>query len=204
MIAIIDYGAGNVHSVQKALSYIGCETVITADPAVIGKADGVILPGVGAFGDAMHSLTASGLDTVAKEYIASGRPFLGICLGLQVLFERSEETPDVDGLSVFGGEIVKIPSDGGLKVPQIGWNALDCNKDCPLFDGLPENPYVYFVHSYYLKAADPSVVAATTRYGVEIHAAAWRGNCFAVQFHPEKSGDVGLAMLRNFRKLVEN
>ena len=201
MIAIIDYGAGNVRSVEKALQYVGCETQLTADAEAIEKADGIVLPGVGAFGDAMASLRRSGADEIVRKGIASGKPFLGVCLGLQVLFERSEETPGVEGLGAFRGEILRIPSEGGLKVPHIGWNSIECDRECPLFKGLPEQPYVYFVHSYYLKAAQP-IVSATAQYGVEIHAAVWHENCFAVQFHPEKSGDVGLTMLENFKKLT--
>lgn len=203
MIAIIDYGAGNVRSVEKALRHVGCETKLTADAAEISSAAGVVLPGVGAFGDAMKALRGTGMDKAVRERIAADRPFLGICLGLQVLFERSDETPDVDGLGVFRGEVVRIPSDAGLKVPHIGWNSIEYDKECPLFAGLPEELYVYFVHSYYLRAAEP-IVAATTQYAADIHAAVWRGNCFAAQFHPEKSGDAGLQMLRNFRTVTEN
>lgn len=203
MIAIIDYGAGNIMSVQKALDYIGCEAEVTSDAAKILAADGAILPGVGSFGDAMDNLEKSGLVSAVKEFAASGKPFLGICLGLQILFDKSAESPDVQGLSIFGGEVNRFPSDMGLKIPHIGWNSIEYNRDCPLFKGLPETPYVYFVHSYYLNAADESVVSATADYGIKFHAAAWKGNVFATQFHPEKSGSVGLQILRNFAELTK-
>lgn len=201
MIAVADYGAGNVRSVLKALSYIGCDAQLTADREKIMSADALVLPGVGAFGDAMAALRAGGMDAAVKDYIASDRPFLGICLGMQVLFGSSEEAPEVEGLDVMDGKVLRIPADTGLKVPHIGWNSLDVNNKCPLFNGIGEHPYVYFVHSYYLSAEDESIVAATAEYGVKIHASAWKGNCFATQFHPEKSGDVGLNILRNFAKI---
>ncbi len=203
MIAIIDYGAGNILSVQKALDHIGCENIVTSDAAVISAADGAVLPVVGSFGDAMDHLAASGLVSAVKDFAASGKPFLGICLGLQVLFDASEESPEVSGLSLMHGQVKRFPSDMGLKIPQIGWNSIEYDRDCPLFKGLPEHPYVYFVHSYYLEAADESVVSAVAEYGVKYHAAVWNGNVFATQFHPEKSGSVGLQMLRNFAGLIE-
>lgn len=203
MVAIIDYGAGNILSVQKALDAIGCENTVTADAAVIAAADGAILPGVGAFGDAMAHMRARGLVDAVKAFAASGKPFLGICLGLQVLFDRSEESPEAAGLSVLAGEVKRFPSGMGLKIPHIGWNSVTFREDCPLFAGLKQESYVYFVHSYYLTAASREDAAATAVYGIPFDAAAWRGNVFATQFHPEKSGAVGLQMLRNFVKLTE-
>ena len=202
MVAIIDYGAGNLLSVQKALDFIGCENAVTSDPDIIAVADGAILPGVGSFGDAMEHMHTYGLVEAVQDFAAGGKPFLGICLGLQVLFDRSEESPGVDGLSVLPGEVRRFPSDMGLKIPHIGWNSIACRPDCPLFEGLPTEPYVYFVHSYYLNAASDDAVAATADYGIPFHAAAWRGNVFATQFHPEKSGAVGLQILRNFASLT--
>lgn len=200
MTAIIDYDAGNIKSVEKALLYLGEEAVITRDREVIRKADHVILPGVGAFGSAMEKLRGYGLEEIIREVIGEGIPFLGICLGLQLLFESSEESPGVEGLHILDGKIVRIPSDsdGGLKVPHIGWNNLSFPNEGRLFKGLPENPYVYFVHSYYLQAADERQVTAVTEYGVRIHASVEKGNVFACQFHPEKSSGVGMQILRNF------
>lgn len=202
MIAIIDYGAGNILSVQKALNFIGCEAEVTSDASKILAADSAILPGVGSFGDAMDNLKKSGLVSAVKEFAASGKPFLGICLGLQILFDKGEESPGVEGLSIFGGEVNRFPSDMGLKIPHIGWNSIKYNKDCPIFKGLPENPYVYFVHSYYLNSYDKDVVSAVAEYGIKFHAAVWKDNVFATQFHPEKSGSVGLQILRNFAELT--
>lgn len=203
MIAIIDYGAGNILSVQKALNFIGCEAEVTSDAEKILAADGAILPGVGSFGDAMDNLKKSGLVSAVKEFAASGKPFLGICLGLQILFDKGEESPDAEGLSIFGGEVNRFPSDMGLKIPHIGWNSIEYNKDCPIFKGLPDNPYVYFVHSYYLNADDEAVVSAAAEYGIKFHAAVWKDNVFATQFHPEKSGSVGLQILKNFAELTK-
>ena len=197
MIAIIDYDAGNIRSVENALNSLGIENVVTSDPAVIRAADRVILPGVGAFGDAMKKLEDRGLTEVIRE-AAAEKPFLGICLGLQLLFDSSEEAPGVKGLSVLPGEIVRIPEGGGRKIPHIGWNDLSFPKESELFRGVAEGSYVYFVHSYYLRAKHPEDVAATTEYGVTIHAAVSHGRVFACQFHPEKSGDVGMQILRNF------
>lgn len=197
MIAIIDYDAGNIRSVENALNSLGIENVVTSDPAVIREADRVILPGVGAFGDAMKKLEDRGLTEVIRE-AAAEKPFLGICLGLQLLFDSSEEAPGVKGLSVLPGEIVRIPEGGGRKIPHIGWNDLSFPKESELFRGVAEGSYVYFVHSYYLRAEHPEDVAATTEYGVTIHAAVSHGKVFACQFHPEKSGDVGMQILRNF------
>lgn len=203
MIAIIDYDAGNIKSVEKALQYLGEEAVITRDKDVILNADGVILPGVGAFGDAMGKLHAYGLVEVIHQCVARKTPFLGICLGLQLLFESSEESPGVEGLHVLDGKIVRIPAVDGLKVPHIGWNNLKFPNRGRLFENVPENAYVYFVHSYYLKAADEKQVTAATEYGVEIHASVEKDNVFACQFHPEKSSDVGMQILRNFIRIVK-
>lgn len=198
MIALIDYDAGNIKSVEKAFQYLGEETVVTRDAGTIRSADGVVLPGVGAFGDAMAKLRAYGLVDVIHRCVDSKKPFMGICLGLQLLFESSEESPGVEGLHILDGKIVRIPSESGLKVPHIGWNNLSFPHEGRLFKGLPENPYVYFVHSFYLQAADESQVTATTEYGVHIHASVESGNVFACQFHPEKSSGVGMQILRNF------
>lgn len=202
MIAIIDYDAGNIKSVEKALQFLGEEVNVTRDAAAILSADGVILPGVGAFGDAMGKLHSYGLVDVIHRYVETGRPFLGICLGLQLLFEESEESPGVKGLHLLDGKIVKIPAKNGLKVPHIGWNDLSFPHEGKLFRGLQEHPYVYFVHSYYLQAADEKIVTAVADYGVRIHASVEQGNVFACQFHPEKSSDVGMQMLRNFIDVV--
>ena len=201
MIAIIDYGAGNLRSVEKALTAIGEESIVTRDRHEILNADKVILPGVGAFGDAMNSLKKYELDKVIHQVTAENKPFLGICLGLQLLFEGSDESQGVEGLHVLDGQILRIPDQSGLKIPHIGWNSLHLQNDGRLFAGLEENPYVYFVHSYYLQADDEDIVAATTEYGVKIHAAVEKDNIFACQFHPEKSSTVGLQILKNFVSL---
>ena len=198
MIAVIDYDAGNLNSVVNALRRMGADPVITNNPDEILRADKVILPGVGAFGDAMDKLNRFGLCDTIYKCVESGKPFLGICLGLQLMFEYSEEAPGCKGLGIFKGGIKRIPGDLGLKVPHIGWNSLQVTPGAKLFQGLKDNPYVYFVHSYYLQAEDPEIVAATTEYGVNIHASAEKGNVFACQFHPEKSGDVGMQILKNF------
>ena len=198
MIAIIDYDAGNVKSVEKALQYLGEDAVLTSDKELILGADGVILPGVGAFGDAMERLHSRGLADVIYEVVKRKIPFLGICLGLQLLFESSEETPGVKGLGILKGKIVRFPDSEELKVPQIGWNDLQFPHKGRLFQGIAEGEYVYFVHSYYLKADNPDIVVATTKYGVTVHASVESGNVFACQFHPEKSSKVGLAILKNF------
>ena len=198
MISIIDYDAGNIKSVEKALQHLGQEAVITADPDLILSSDHVILPGVGAFGDAMARLRSSGLDRVIGHVAEKKIPFLGICLGLQLLFESSEESPGVTGLGLLEGRILRIPPKEGLKIPHMGWNSITCSQGARLFKGLPEHPYVYFVHSYYLSASNREDVAATTEYSTLIHASVEHGNIFACQFHPEKSGSVGLQILRNF------
>lgn len=200
MIAVIDYGAGNLHSVKNALDFIGAQSVVTSDPHEIAKADKVILPGVGAFGDAMKSLEASGLDKAVIETAKSGKPLLGICLGLQLMFEGSEETPGAKGLGIFKGKIVKIP-DHGLKIPHMGWNNLTFTKESRILNDIGESPFVYFVHSYYLSAEDESIVSAYTEYGERLDIAVERGNVFATQFHPEKSGGVGMKILKNFAAL---
>lgn len=200
MIAIIDYDAGNLKSVEKALKFLGEDAVITREKEEILNADKVILPGVGAFGDAMHNLEQFGLIDVIKEVVELGKPFLGICLGLQLLFERSEESPGVEGLGILKGEILRIPDCPGLKIPHMGWNSLKIKPEAKLLKDL-EDPYVYFVHSYYLKAADENIVAATTEYSTTIHASVQSGNVFACQFHPEKSSRVGLQILRNFAEI---
>jgi len=201
MIAIIDYDAGNLKSVEKALVSLGEETIITRNFSEILRADKVILPGVGAFGDAMAQLKKYELDKVVHEVTAKETPLLGICLGLQLMFESSEETPGVEGLHLLDGHIHRIPDAEGIKIPHIGWNSLDFPKESRLFKGISEQAYVYFVHSYYLKAADLGIVAATTEYSTHIHAAVESGNIFACQFHPEKSSAVGLQILKNFANL---
>ena len=208
MTAIIDYDAGNIKSVFKALEHLGIRALVTADKKKILEADHVILPGVGAFGDAMEKLKKYEICEVIHRVIEKGTPFLGICLGLQLLFESGEESPGVEGLSVLKGETVKIPPfmeklpDGKevpAKIPHMGWNSISIKKNKRLFQGIEDNTCFYFVHSYYLKAKEPSDVAAVTQYGVEIHAAVEHENVFACQFHPEKSGEAGLRILKNFQ-----
>ncbi len=198
MIAIVDYDAGNIKSVEKALDYIGEEAIITRDRETILGADKVILPGVGAFGDAMEKLHRYGLVEVLHQVAKQGTPLLGICLGLQLFFEKSEEAVGVEGLGLLKGEIVRFPDKEGFKIPHMGWNSIKINKESRLLKGIAEDSYVYFVHSYYLKATDIHDVAAKTDYIVDVHAAAEHDNIFATQFHPEKSGDVGLSILKNF------
>lgn len=202
MIAIIDYDAGNIRSVEKALAGLGQEVCITRSREQLLNADKVILPGVGAFGDAMRHLHEYGLSDMIHEIVDRGTPFLGICLGLQLLFERSDEAPGVDGLGILKGEILRIPDQEGLKIPHMGWNSLKLQNEGRLFRGMKENSYVYFVHSYYLKAEDEQIVKAVTDYSVRIHASVEKGNLFACQFHPEKSSDVGLQILKNFAGLT--
>lgn len=198
MISILDYDAGNIKSVEKALTYLGEEAVITRDRDVIMSSDKVILPGVGCFGDAMDRIREYKLDQVIYDVVDAGKPFLGICLGLQLLYKTSEESPGAVGLGILDGEIVRIPDAPGLKIPQIGWNSLDITPGARLFQGIEGHPYVYFVHSYYLKSHDMQDVAATTHFSVDIHASVEHGNVFACQFHPEKSSKVGLKILENF------
>ena len=198
MTAIIDYDAGNIKSVEKALLALSEEAVVTRDRDIILRADRVILPGVGAFGDAMEKLHNFGLVDVIKEVVENKTPFLGICLGLQLMFERSDESIGVEGLGLLRGEILRIPDAPGLKVPHIGWNSVYYPNRGRLFKGIPENSYVYFVHSYYLKAADENIVTAEAEYGITLHASVEKDNIFACQFHPEKSSEVGLRILKNF------
>ena len=202
MIAIIDYGAGNIQSVNNALKYIGCDCVVTRDKDMILKADGAVLPGVGSFGDTMDTMESYGIKDTVLDFIKTKKHFLGICLGLQLLFPESEESPNKKGLSVFDGSITKIPADTGLKIPHIGWNSLDIIKKDGIFKGIEDNAYVYFVHSYFLTAKNPEIVAARTNYGVQIDAAIEWENVSATQFHPEKSGEVGLKILKNFADMV--
>lgn len=201
MIAIVDYDAGNLKSVQKAFAYIGEKAVISRDREEILAADKVVLPGVGSFGDAMKKLEKFHLINVIDDVIHNGTPFLGICLGLQLLFQRSEECPGVDGLGVLEGEVLRIPQVPELKIPNIAWNSLDFCANGKLFGGLEAHPFVYFVHSYYVKAAEPSIVKATIEYGTKLHVAVEKKNVFACQFHPEKSSDVGLRILKNFLRV---
>lgn len=203
MIAILDYDAGNLKSVEKALKFLGQESIVTRDRKEILAADKVILPGVGAFGVAMENLKKYELDKVIKEVVEKKTPFLGICLGLQLLFEGSEESSGVEGLHILDGEIVKIPEAPGLKIPHIGWNSLQLQNDGRLFQGIPQETFVYFVHSFYLKAKEERIVKAVTEYGVRIHASVEKENVFACQFHPEKSSSIGLKMLENFAKIGE-
>lgn len=197
-VAIIDYDAGNIKSVEKALEYLGQKVKITRDQKEILSADRVILPGVGAFGDAMGKIRSYGLESVIQDAVRQGTPFLGICLGLQLLFEDSDETPGVKGLGLLPGGIRRIPDGEGLKIPHMGWNSLDIREGATLFKGIEGHPYVYFVHSYYLSAKHKEDVAAATFYSTKIHASVEHENIFACQFHPEKSGEVGLKILDNF------
>ncbi len=201
MIAIIDYDAGNLKSVQKALEYIGESPVVTRDAETILAADKVILPGVGAFGDSMEKLRSYGLIEAIKQSVSCGTPFLGICLGLQLLFDESDESPGARGLSVLKGRICAMDRDGIHKIPHMGWNSLHFPRKSKLFKGIDEGAYVYFVHSYYLKAEDEDIVTAEAEYTNHIHAAVECGNVYACQFHPEKSGDTGLKILKNFVSL---
>lgn len=201
MIAIIDYDAGNIKSVEKALKRLGQDVKVTRDREEILHADKVILPGVGSFGDAMEKLVNYGLKDVIYEVVDKNIPFLGICLGMQLLFERSDETPGVEGLGILKGEILRIPETFGLKIPHMGWNSLNFHGNGKLFKGLPSEPYVYFVHSYYLKAEEEEIVTATVEYGTCIHASVEKGQVFGCQFHPEKSSDIGIQILQNFVEL---
>ncbi len=198
MIAIIDYGAGNLHSVKNALDFLGADNIVTGNKEEILSADKVILPGVGAFGDAMKCLEERGLVETVKAVAENGKPFLGICLGLHLLFEESEESQNVKGLGIFKGKIVKIPDNGNLKIPHMGWNNIRITKDSKILKNIGNEPYVYFVHSYYVEAEDESVVSAYTEYGQRLDIAVEQGNVFATQFHPEKSGDTGMEILKNF------
>ena len=199
-ITIIDYGMGNLHSAAKALEKVGAQVTVTRDPELVRQADKVILPGVGAFGDCMKNLNERGLAPVIHEVIAAGKPFLGICVGLQMLFEGSEEDPGVAGLGIFKGMVRKIAAPG-LKIPHMGWNNLECRTSSSLFQGLPPAAYVYFVHSYHAVPTDESCITAVTDYGGQVTAAVGRGLVQAVQFHPEKSSAVGLKILANFKEM---
>ena len=201
MIAIIDYDAGNLKSVEKALVSLGEEVLVSRDSSEILQADKVILPGVGSFGDAMNNLDKFGLVDTIKKVTRNGTPFLGICLGLQLLFKESDETPGAEGLDILPGKILKIPAKEGFKIPHMGWNSLHFQNNGRLFQGIPEQTYVYFVHSYYLQAEEPEIVKATTEYSTCIHASVEKDNVFACQFHPEKSSDTGLQILKNFVEL---
>lgn len=198
MVAIIDYGAGNLQSVKKALDFLGYESEITADENQIASASHIILPGVGSFGDAMKSIKERGLEDTIKNAASGKKPFLGICLGLQLLFESSEESPNAEGFGIFKGKIVTIPRDNGLKVPHMGWNSVSIKQNDGIFRDIKNESYFYFVHSYYLKDAEEDVIAATTQYGIEIECAVQNGLVCATQFHPEKSGEIGLQVLKNF------
>ena len=201
MIAVIDYGVGNLFSLSSSLAYLGLENKVTRSARELDEASHIILPGVGAFGDAMEKLASTGLVPELERQAENGKPLLGICLGMQLLFEKSEESPGVEGLGILKGEILRIPAAEGLKIPHMGWNNIRFPNKGRLFAGVPEDAYVYFVHSYYLKAQDEKIVTATTEYGTHIHASVESGNLFACQFHPEKSSHVGLQILKNFAKL---
>lgn len=202
MIAIVDYDAGNIKSVEKALQHIGAECIITRDLDLIQKADKVIVPGVGAFEDAMNKMNHYHLTQTLRDVANQGTPIMGICLGLQLFFERSDESPrDVEGLGLLPGEIVAFPEEKGFKIPHMGWNSLSVEPSSRLLKGIPQDSYVYFVHSYYLKAKNKEDVVGTTDYIVNVHAAVEHDNIFATQFHPEKSGEVGLQILKNFVSL---
>ena len=201
MIAIVDYDAGNLKSVEKALKLLGEEVTVTRESSVLLSADRVSLPGVGAFGEAMANLRKFGLDETLRQVAAQGTPLMGICLGMQLLFESSEETPGVEVLKILPGKILRIPAAPGLKIPHMGWNSIHITPGSRLFAGLPEGAYVYFVHSYYLKAGTEDIVAASTEYGTHIHAAVESKNVCGCQFHPEKSSSVGLQILKNFASM---
>ena len=201
MIAIVDYDAGNIKSVEKAVEYLGEKWILTRDPEKILNSDKVILPGVGAFGDAMNRLEGYGLVPVLKAVAGENIPFLGICLGLQLMFEDSDESEGASGLGILKGHIRRIPTGEYRKIPHMGWNSLELKNEGRLFNGIPDGSYVYFVHSYYLEAADRSIVKAVTYYNTQIDASVEKGNVFACQFHPEKSSTVGLGILRNFLEL---
>ena len=201
MTVIIDYGAGNIKSVEKALLSLGQEVVITDDADTILNAERIILPGVGAFGNAMAQLEKTGLDEVIREAVRRKIPFLGICLGLQLLFEKSDEALGVKGLGVLKGEVKKIPAKKGLKIPHMGWNSLHFAHNGKLFQGIEEGAYVYFVHSYYVDT-DSQYITTTADYGIKVPGIVERGNVYGMQFHPEKSGNVGLDLLRTFGNII--
>ena len=202
MLAIVDYQMGNLRSVQKGFEKVGHSATITSDPDELARADKVILPGVGAFGDAMHELRRRDLVEPIREAVRSGKPFLGICLGLQLLFEVGHEGGRHEGLGILEGEVVKFDLPKDYKVPHMGWNELSFRRPCPLFEGLGEGTHCYFVHSYYVSPKDKKVVAAETDYGDPFCSVAWRDNVYATQFHPEKSQADGLRILKNFAELA--
>ncbi len=203
MIALVDYGAGNVRSVQKALTAAGGDVQLVSTPDKVAQADAVVLPGVGAFDDCINAMQRQELVESIREFIASGKPFLGICVGYQALFEKSEEFNSCSsGMDVFEGKVIRF-SGKGIKIPQIGWNQVNIQKpDCPIFDGIDSGSYFYFVHSYFPEPRDSSIVASRTTYGVEFCSAIWKGNVFATQFHPEKSQKAGIKLLVNFVGLI--
>jgi len=208
MIAVIDYGMGNLRSVQKALEYVGAEVIVTHDPDLILQADSIVLPGVGAFKDCMANLKKLKLVDPIRKFIDLGKPFLGICLGLQVLFEESEEYGPVSGLGILPGKVVKFTNDGSnakkdspLKIPHMGWNQIQVKKKAPLFEGMSGTPYFYFVHSYYVVPKDMEMVATVTHYGIEFVSGIQHENIYALQFHPEKSQTLGLSLLERFSNL---
>lgn len=202
MIAIIDYGMGNIHSVKKALEIFGAQTIVADNAEILLKADKAILPGVGAFDDAILTMQKSGLIKATLDFINSGRPFLGICLGMQILFEKSQEAKTTKGLGVLKGKVIRFPSKKGYKIPQMGWNQLNVSKsNCPLLRGVDDKTFVYFCHSYYPAPAQINVSAATTNYAVEFSSVVWKDNIYGVQFHPEKSQKTGLQMIENFINL---
>jgi glutamine amidotransferase len=201
MIAVVDYGMGNLRSVQKGFEKVGVEAVIVKEPALVARAEGVVLPGVGAFADAMHNLGAAGLDEAVRRSVADGKPFLGICLGQQLLFEASEEWGVTRGLSIFPGWVRRLPD--GVKVPHMGWNQVEIRRFCPLLEGIPEGSSFYFVHSYFVEPADPDLVVGLTGYGGYFASIVARNNIYGIQFHPEKSSGLGLRILENFGRLVE-
>ena len=205
MIALLDYGSGNLRSVHKSLLKVGADVRLVQKPAEIGDARALVLPGVGAFDDCIHALQRQELLEASKAFIRTGKPFLGICVGYQALFERSEEFNScAAGLGIFGGSVIRFPDQPGLKVPQIGWNQLEITRpDCPLYRGIASGSYVYFVHSFYPQPADPAIVATRTDYGVNFASSVWRDNVYATQFHPEKSQKVGLQLLKNFVDLAK-
>lgn len=204
MIALLDYGSGNLRSVEKALRKVGADLLVTTRPEPLRNARAVVLPGVGAFDDCISAMQRQELLGAVKEFIQTGRPFLGICVGYQALFEKSEEFNScAPGLGVFGGKVVRFTERPGLKIPQIGWNQLEITRpDCPLYDGIPDGSHVYFVHSFHPQPTDPSIVATRTDYGDHFASSVWRGNVFATQFHPEKSQAIGLKLLQNFVALA--
>lgn len=203
MIAVVDYGVGNLRSVSKALERVGAQVCVTSSASEIASADAVVLPGVGAFAHCMDNLRAAGLENCVRAAANSDRPFLGVCVGMQILFEESDEFGRVEGLGILRGRVRRFePEDPSLKVPHMGWNALQVKNRPPHLDGIEDGTRVYFVHSYYVETPDPDIIATTTSYGVEFVSSAWRGNVFATQFHPEKSQETGLRILGNFARLV--